>query len=670
MKLNPAHYFLIVFVVLIVTSCDPSTNKANLERLLSPASLPYSKPGKLFQVASTDSTGQNNDRITIAPGVTATILNVSGPGIITRIWFTVDSRDPYFLRRIVLKMYWDDEPEPSVNVPLGDFFGCGFEYKPYISQYLGMTSGGYICYFPMPFEKSARIEIQNETGQEIYAFYYQINYFKLEGYLDRSVGYFHAFWNRNIRTNYDSNYTILNMDGQGHVVGVNLNMQSYDGGLSYLEGNEKIFVDGEKKPSIVGTGTEDYFSSGWYFNQGEFAGPYHGLILKDDSLGRIAAYRLHITDPIPFKKHILFTIEHGHRNTEIADYASTVYWYQLGEHMYLPSLPKAGMRIPLKQITPNNLIEAEDLPVQTGTILSKIVDVSDLGPDWSGGRYVVFNTDRGNVLKIELKNMFEAGYTMNLFYSTGPDYGNVRIYSAGKKVGEINGYSPIIKAGGKVSLSNLSALYGKLEFKLEVVGKDPLSKGYLVGLDGAEIIPNRLYIPDWYILGPFPNRRITETQRLGLDSIYPPEIQLDIHSTYTGMNSQELNWKYIKTPENGYVSLWDKMKPNELVVTYAVTFIYSTKEKDALVMIGSDDGAKLFINDKEVYRFLGVRIAEPDQVIIPVHLNSGWNTLLLKIENNLGGYAFYARILDPGNSLFFSAKHQDPPTLWLENQEK
>ena len=101
-----------------------------------------------------------------------------------------------------------------------------------------------------------------------------------------------------------------------------------------------IWVDGEVKPSIVGTGTEDYFSSGWYFNKGALQAPYHGLILKDDSLGRIAAYRLHVMDPIPFKKSIKFTIEHGQGNTEIADYSSTVYWYQLEPHKPFPTHAK------------------------------------------------------------------------------------------------------------------------------------------------------------------------------------------------------------------------------------------------------------------------------------------------------------------------------------------
>ncbi len=665
MKLSPLVVLISGFVGLIFSGCNPSTNRADLERLLSPASLPYTKTAKQYQVASTDSAGQNNDRITIGPGVTATILNVTGPGVITRIWFTVDSRDPNFLRRLVIKMYWDDEEVPSVNVPLGDFFGCAFEYRQYVSQYLGMTSGGYVCYFLMPFEKSARIQIVNETTQEVNAFYYQINYFKLEGYLDRSVGYFHSYWNRDIRTDYDSNYTILKADGQGHVVGVNLQVQSYDGSFSYLEGNEMIYVDSEKRPSIVGTGTEDYFSSGWYFNQGEFAGPYNGLILKDDSLGRISAYRLNITDPIPFKKHILFTIEHGHANQVIADYSSTVYWYQLEDHFALPTLPKAGNRVVLSQITPNNLIEAEDLPMSLDRIPNEVIDVSDLSPDWSEGKHLLIGTDSGSVIKINLEKMFESGYQIDLYFSKGPDYGDFEIYCQQQLVGKFNGYAPHLQAGGKVSLTDIIPGYSKINLQITVTGKDPKSTGYLIGFDGADIIPKRTFIPNWYILGPFPNPRITETQRLGIDSIYPPELNIDTDMRFGGVGGQPIRWKYVRTPENGYFSLRDKVDPNELVVTYALTYIYTLQEKDVLLMIGSDDGAKVFFNNKEIYRFLGVRIAEPDQVILTVHLRVGWNKLLLKIENNLGGYAFYARILDPGKTLYYSAKQERPPESWL-----
>ncbi|MBN1198601.1 MAG: hypothetical protein JXA23_04545, partial [Bacteroidales bacterium] len=234
-----------------------------------------------------------------------------------------------------------------------------------------------------------------------------------------------------------------------------------------------------------------------------------------------------------------------------------------------------------------------------------------------------------------------------------------------KPVGEFDGYAPVIKPGGKISLKNILPEYGKIKLQINVTGKDSRSSGFAIGFDGIELIPKRTFIPDWYIIGPFPNPRITETQRLGLDSIYPPEITIDTNMRYSGDEGQQIRWHYIKTPENGYVSLCDKAHPSELVVTYAVTYVYSLQEKDALLMIGSDDGAKVIFNNKEIYRFLGVRIAEPDQAIIPVHLRVGWNKLLLKIENNLGGYAFYARFLDPGESLYYSAKQEWPPKTWF-----
>ena len=158
-----------LLILLGLSSCNTG-NRTDIQHLLSPAALPYLKSSKLIQISSYDTSGGNNDRITIEPGKKATIFNVDGPGMIVRMWFAIDSRDLYFLRRVVIRIYWDDEPRPSVEVPLGDFFGCGFKYKQYISQYLGMTSGGYICYFPMPFESSARIEIANETRQEISGF--------------------------------------------------------------------------------------------------------------------------------------------------------------------------------------------------------------------------------------------------------------------------------------------------------------------------------------------------------------------------------------------------------------------------------------------------------------------------------------------------------------------
>ncbi|MCD4770386.1 MAG: DUF2961 domain-containing protein, partial [Bacteroidales bacterium] len=379
MKGNKMNFKKCVLFLLIFAVYPALYAQSSLDNLLSPGRLPYLKNTKLIQIASIDTTGANKDYISLQDGETATIAEMEGPGVIVRIWITFKSHDPNFLRLILLRMYWDGEEDPSVEVPVGDFFGTGFEYKHYFSQFAGMSSGGYFMYFPMPFNKSARIEIENQTGQQIPSFYYHVDYQKLEEPLDPDVAYFHAQWRRDLYTDKKENYTVLEAEGEGHFVGLNMSMQGYDGKLGYLEGDEMVYVDGEKFPSVYGTGTEDYFSGGWYFNWGEFCAPYHGVIIKDNSLGRIAAYRFHVGDAIPFNKSLRFTIEHGPENETIADYSSTAYWYQKEPHKKFPEMPGGMMRIPLRVAVPSDALQAEALTPQNSKVEYKIEDMSGHG---------------------------------------------------------------------------------------------------------------------------------------------------------------------------------------------------------------------------------------------------------------------------------------------------
>ena len=622
----------------------------------SPWSLPILRDSRLYQISSFDRTGGNDDRINLKPDETRVIANIDGPGIITRIWITIDSRDPYFLRRILLRMYWDGEKNPSVEVPVGDFFGTGFEYRHYVSQFVGMSSGGYYCYFPMPFNKSAKIEVVNETGMEVYAFYYHIDYQKVKEELPENVGYFHAFWKRDIKMNSKKNYVVLEAEGEGQFVGLNMNMQSYDGRLWFLEGDEMVYVDGEKFPSVYGTGTEDYFTSGWYFNKGEFCAPYHGLIIKDDSLARIAAYRFHVGDAIPFNKSLKFTIEHGHANTEVVDYSSTAYWYQKEPHKPFPPMIKASLRIPLRVVVPADVIEGEDFKPKGRNIEYSIEDMSDYGPDWSGLKQLRVTTrGKGREFYITLDGLEEDKYNLDVYYTKGEDYGNYKIFANGKTLGKIEGFSETVVPAGKVSLKSITPdKKGKIKLSFKCTGKAKKSSGYAIGIDALHVEPDRKYISEWYIIGPFPNPRRSEKERLGLDIVYPPEREIDFEKVYVGADSQLVSWKLYKTPKDGRFHLWDKVKPYELVVTYAFTYIYSPNERDVPLLIGSDDGIKVFVNGKPVYKKLLVRISEPDQDRINIHLKKGWNTLLLKIENNFGGYAFFARVIDFDNELIIT----------------
>ncbi len=654
----PAIAFSLLLMILL-GSCDTGY-RTDIRNLLSAGSMPYLKHSKLIQVSSADSTGGNKDRISLAPGKKTTILKVDGPGMIVRIWFAVDSRDPYYLRRLVIRMYWDNEEQPSVEAPLGDFFGCGWEYRPYATQYLAMNSGGFSCYFPMPFERSARIEISNETRQVVDGFLYEIEYQKFEAALQSDVAYFHARWNRSIRTDYDSNYVLLNAEGKGHLVGMNLAVQSYDHRLAFLEGDEMIYVDGEKRPSIRGTGTEDFFSGGWYFNQGEFTSPWNGLLVKDDSAGRIAAYRIFGLDPVPFKKNLKFTFEHGHGNQVIADYCSTVYWYQMEPHRPFPPFPVAGQRIPLRIVKPVRMIEAEHLKFSTGGLVSRVEDMSDHGPDWGNNRQWVTDGADQATLTTVLPGLDESRYNVTFYYSRGPEYGNADVFVNNVKVGTLNGYSPYLLPDGMLNTGSVELNSTSMEIRFRITGKDPLSKGYRFGLDGIALEPKRVFIPEWSVIGPFPNPRRFGEDRRGLDSVYFPERSVELQREYPAGPGKVLRWTPIRTPDDGYVALHDKMIPNERVVTYAVTFIHSPEETKTTLHIGSDDGVKVFVNGREVFRFLNERFAEPDQEKVSINLHAGWNTLLLKIENNFGGYGFYARLADTGNRLSTSSSRLLP----------
>lgn len=641
-----------IFLVLIILSCRVE-KQASLGNYLDPGRLPMIKNSKVYQVSSYDTTGGNNDRINIHAGKTAEITNIKGSGIITRIWVTIDSRDPHYLRRILLRMYWDGEEEPSVEVPVGDFFGSGFRYKHHTPQYIGMSSGGYYSYFPMPFNKSARIEVVNETGEEIYAFYYQVNYHKLEEPLPENTAYFHAQWRRDIRTDYEGNYMALDAEGEGHFVGLNFSGQSYNSSLFYLEGDEMIYVDGEDLPSTYGTGLEDYFASGWYFKDGEFTAPYHGLVLMD-TLGRITAYRHHIMDAIPFKRSIKVTLEHGHGNEQIVDFSTTTFWYQKEPHKPFEPIRKAGLRIPLQRPVPNGAIEAENLNI-SGRIERKVSNMSDYGSDWSGTEQVTVNGRSNDIFKVTIPDAIEKEYNIKAYLTQGPEYGNISISYNDKKIASFEGYSPKIKAAKAVELSGIVPENKTIPLTFTITGKSDDALAYKVGLDAFHLTPVRSYIPEWYIIGPFPNPRESDYLRYGLDSVYAPEREINLQASYEGVNGQQISWEKISGEEGGYgMSLWRHFKPYEFIIAYALTYVYSPIEQTVPFLIGSDDGAKVLLNDKEVYRFLEVRIAAPDQDRIELHLTPGWNKLMVKAENNFGGFGFYARIIDINENLKYS----------------
>ena len=365
------------------------------------ASLARLRDFKRRRLSSWDRTGANRDFVLVPAGQRVELGRIAGAGCVKHIWVTTMAFPPeqHELCSLVLRIWWDGEASPSVEVPLGDFFGIGFGLRRnFVSLPLQMSpqdGRGMNCWFPMPFAEGARFEIENQ-GSRLRIFYFYVDY---EEYprLDVDLARFHACWNRMPQSagtarekgygpddyatiekrlagpwaepNLDGarNYSILEVRGRGQYVGCVLNIDVFERQLNdwYGEGDDMIFIDDELDepagqapatgawrlpPRLHGTGTEDYFNTA-FCPQQEYCAPYHGLTVYSGTPewpwgGKNSMYRFHVEDPIRFEKSIRVTIETGHDNALANDYSSTAYWYQLGRSEPLRALPPLSARLP------------------------------------------------------------------------------------------------------------------------------------------------------------------------------------------------------------------------------------------------------------------------------------------------------------------------------------
>jgi hypothetical protein len=300
-----------------------------------------------------------NPFVRIKPGEIFTMAEITGPGAIQHIWMTPTGK----WRFSILRIYWDDETEPSVECPVGDFFGMGWnEYSPLVSAPICVNPGSaFNSYWMMPFRKKCRITMENINDTESMTLYYQVDYTLTDVPVD--AGYFHAQFRRQ-NPDLTSDYTIVDgIKGKGQYVGVYLAVGVNNNGW-WGEGEVKFFIDGDTKfPTICGTGTEDYFCGSYDFDtrknpQGsdetaytEFCTPYTGLpqVIRGDGhynvMQRFGLYRWHIMDPVRFDSDLKITIQDlgwhkdGRYLKQQSDIASTCFWYQTEPHAKFPKLP-------------------------------------------------------------------------------------------------------------------------------------------------------------------------------------------------------------------------------------------------------------------------------------------------------------------------------------------
>jgi hypothetical protein len=331
------------------------------------------------RASSWDRSGGNQDFITVGPGQTATLLEHDGPGCITHVYCAMAFPELTDYRDAILRCYWDGEAMPSVEVPLGDFFGLAHARMRLVRSALvtinpGLgASHGMNAYFPMPFASGARITVEHRgerpLGGLLPALWFHIEYETYDQPPPDDALRFHAQWRQEKPTaavgahpnvqlhggvNLDGadNYVALEATGAGQMVGLLLQINNVAGGWSG-EGDDMVFVDGEAwPPSLHGTGTEEIFGGGACPAR-EYAGPYAGfhLIESPDYAGLVGAYRWFVHDPIRFTRSLRWTIEHGHANNFVNEYASVAYWYQSEPHAPFPLLPdRAAVRPPLPPV--------------------------------------------------------------------------------------------------------------------------------------------------------------------------------------------------------------------------------------------------------------------------------------------------------------------------------
>ena len=267
---------------------------------------------------------------------------------------------------------YDGLEHPSVEVPLGDFFGVGHGAQvDFTSSVVSTSSHGRArtCYWRMPFHKRAVVTVTNESLEhEVDSFYYYLDWEKHEA-LPEDTTYFHARYNQAAPAQ-PGNYVILDTKGRGHYVGTVYSVHQMELGW-FGEGDDFFYIDGEDKPSLRGTGTEDYFSDAWGFRQ--FSKPWYGVSLWEGYFpgDRVTAYRWHIPDPIPFKEALRFEIEHkGSVFTDFAEHlgqfierpdwiSSVAYWYQTPPAVFSERIAPVE-----KRVAPYRVLKAAELTMR------------------------------------------------------------------------------------------------------------------------------------------------------------------------------------------------------------------------------------------------------------------------------------------------------------------
>jgi hypothetical protein len=376
--------------------------------------------------------GSNDDSKRIMPGETFVMADLTGPGVVSHIWLTAADNEFAWQRLVRLRVYYDGRKTPSIDVPLGDFFGVGHGYDRNLDSMMVRDSSfgrARNSYWPMPFRRSCRITVTDEGRRPVTMFYYHVDWQRHPS-LPADAAYLHAYYRQERPAARGRNYEFVNIKGTGHYVGTVLNViQSQVGWFG--EGDDLFFVDGAGHPQILGTGTEDYVNEAWGLRVS--GGLWSGTPVAEGELvgARLTGYRWHIPDPVPFTKSLWAGIEHAGWTynpdgslraafEERPDFFSSVaFWYQKDVNEELGEPPYGEARLPLGNAEP---IAVEDSIREVTTIKGTASVQREV--DW--GRDLLFFESQGQGARLNIPiDVRESGrYEVLARIAQAPDYGD------------------------------------------------------------------------------------------------------------------------------------------------------------------------------------------------------------------------------------------------------
>ncbi len=458
-----------------------------------------------------DTERSNADNQSLAPGQTRVLLDARGPGVLTHIWLTFLGPEPQDWAKdgsadhqdMLLRITWDGRSRPGVEAPVGDFFAnCFGRRREVISLPVVVEDGdSYNCFWHMPFRKSARVEIVNQGTKPVSLLYYNIDW--IEKPVPADTPYFHAQYRQEYPAAKGKDYLVLETEGKGHYVGTVLAVRTRSPAW-FGEGDEKISLEGEKKPSIWGTGTEDYFLSAWGLKT--TSTPYFGVPYFDEwgiVGGHTSAYRWHLHDPIVFQKGIKVEFEHygwiapdenpkyksTSWNEREDDYASVAFWYQTGEPTFAARAPGGAER---------KLPSLERLTVMARDFLDAKHHgsgeaVAQALPELYPGPQLLYKPEKAEGAWVEVPFEVKRKEPLRLLLNAtcSYDFGKYQAFLNGVKVGgPLDFYSAKV-VDKEFHLMDFWPDPGKYTLRLECTGKNAQSQGYYLGLESVRLRERR-----------------------------------------------------------------------------------------------------------------------------------------------------------------------------------